>query len=96
MLKAISTVIDIALARAALKKHRQGEKLLAFFNGAEQARRRALADIPLAVKVFVVALPRGGEVRIDGEFVAFDADFAVDQRATAGMIGQAQGNFRFV
>jgi hypothetical protein len=37
----------------------------------------------------------GGEVRIDGEFIAFDADFAVDDRLAARVIGEAKGNFGF-
>ena len=82
-------MVDVALARAALEEDRDGEQLLAFFDGPQQARRRAFADVPLAVKIFVMALARRSEVRVDVEFVSFDADFAVDQRATARMIREA-------
>src|SRR4030095_351616 len=88
-------MVDISLARAALEEDRNCEQLLAFLNGGEQARRRALAYVPLTVKIFVVTLARGREVRIDVESITFDADLAIDQRATARVIGQAEGDFRF-
>src|SRR6266540_4201940 len=88
-------MVDISLAWAALEKDRNCEQRLAFLNGSEQARRRALADVPLAVKIFVVTLARGREVRVDVELIAFDADLAIDQRAAARVIGQAESDFRF-
>jgi hypothetical protein len=36
-----------------------------------------------------------GKVWIDFQFVAIDADFAVDDRAAARMVGQAEGDFGF-
>jgi hypothetical protein len=41
------------------------------------------------MEVFVMALAGRDEVWVDGEFVAFDADRAVDDRLTAGVIGKA-------
>src|SRR5918995_7117054 len=66
------TVIDVSLARSAFEEHRNGEQLLSLFNGAHEACRRALADIPLPVKILVVALSGRNELRIDVEIIAFD------------------------
>src|SRR5574341_644044 len=49
-------VINIALARATLEENRDRQQLQPFLDGAQQACRRDLADVPLAVKIFVVAL----------------------------------------
>jgi hypothetical protein len=88
-------VIDIALARTAFEEDRNREQLLAVLNGTEQARRRAFANVPLAMKIFVMALAGGGEVGVNVEFVAFDADFAVDHSAAARVIGETESNVRF-
>jgi hypothetical protein len=40
------------------------------------------------VKILVMALSGRNELRINVEVVAFDADLAVDESATAGMVGQ--------
>src|SRR5690349_20489409 len=48
------------------------------------------------MKKFVMAFAGRDEFRIDVELVAFDSDFSVDQRATAGMIGKSKRDSRFV
>src|SRR5262245_52499784 len=95
MLEMILAVINVALARPALEKNRNRQQLLSFLNGAQQARRRNFADVPLTMQILVMALAGSREVRIDVELVACDADLAVDQGAAAWMIWQAQGNSRF-
>src|SRR5918996_61324 len=96
MLQFAFTVIDVSLARPAFKEHRDGQELLSLFDGAQQARRGTFADVPLAVEEFVVSLPGRNKVKVDVELVALDTDLAVDERATAGMIGEAEGDPGFV
>jgi hypothetical protein len=50
----------------------------------------------LAVKKLVMALAGGNKLRIDIQFVTFNADLAVNQRATTGMIGETEGDSGFV
>jgi poly-beta-hydroxyalkanoate depolymerase len=40
-----------------------------------------------------MALAGRNEIRIDVELIAFDADFAVDDRLAARMVGETQGDF---
>ena len=54
MFQMIDRVVNIALARPALEENRYREELLAFFDGAKQARRRDFSYVPLSVQVLVV------------------------------------------
>jgi hypothetical protein len=47
------------------------------------------------MEVFVMALARGREVGVNVELIAFDADFAVDQRAAARVIREAESDLGF-
>ena len=85
----VLAMINIALARPALEEDRNRQQLLSFLDGAQQARRGDFADVPFAVQILVMALAGRNEVRIDVELVAFDTDFAVDDRLAARMVGQA-------
>src|SRR3970040_241652 len=96
MLEFAFAVVDVALARTALEENRNREQRLSVLHGAEQARRRNLADIPLAVQIFIVALAGAREVWVNFQIIAFNGDFAVDHSAAARMIGQTEGNARFV
>ena len=49
MLQMIDAMINIPLPWAALEEDRDREELLAFFNGAKQARRRDFPHIPSTV-----------------------------------------------
>src|SRR5215472_7904163 len=53
------------------------------------------AHVPLAMEKFVMAFAGRDKLRIDVELVAFDADLAGDHRATARMVGQAEGDAGF-
>ena len=88
-------MINIALARAALEEHRNRQQLLALLDGAQQARRRNFSDVPFAVQILVMALAGRDKIGINVELVAFDADFAVDNRLAARVIGETEGNFWF-
>ena len=52
-----------------------------------------LADIPLAVQILVMALAGRNKIRVDVELIAFDADFAVDDRLAARMVWETEGDF---
>jgi hypothetical protein len=95
MPQVIDAMVNVALARPALEKNRDGEELLALFDGAKQARRRDFSYVPLAVQIFVVPFAGTGKGWIDVQFIALDTDFAVDNRLAAMMVGKAEGDSGF-
>ena len=96
MFQMVLAMINIALTRPALEEHRNREQLLSFLDGAQQARCGDFTDVPFAVKILVMTLAGRNEMWIDIKFVAFDTDLAIDDRLAARMIGQTQGDFRFI
>ena len=88
-------MIDVSLARSALEENRYCQELLIFLNGSQKARCGAFADVLLAVEKFVVAFAGRDKVGVDVEFIAFYADLAVDESATARMVGETEGDAWF-
>src|SRR5438309_2392416 len=88
-------MIDVSLARPALEENRYCQELLTLLNGSQKARRGAFADVPLAVEKLVVTLSRGNKLGVGVELIAFYADLAVDESATARVVGETEGDAWF-
>jgi hypothetical protein len=87
MIQSAFAVIDISLARPSLEKNRNGDKWPLFLYRPPKRCGGTLSHVPLALKKPVMTLTGGYEITADIELITIDANLAVDERATTGMIG---------
>ena len=96
MIHLAGTVKDVALARPALKEHRQRQKALALLLGAHQRRCRHLGDIEFALDKTIMHFPRRILVADILEIVTVERYQSVNQSAIARIRIGRESDFRFV